>query len=107
MYTLSLLFDLTTARVRTSLAKGMIPGVEGSILKLAAAEVGTALADAGCTLLGPAGVLTDGDGPEAGRWPAALLGSIAMHIGGGTDEIQRNIIGEVVLGLPREPAVSS
>jgi alkylation response protein AidB-like acyl-CoA dehydrogenase len=107
VYTLSLLFDLTTARVRTSLARGMIPGVEGSILKLAAAEVGTALADAGCTLLGPAGVLTDGDGPEAGRWPAALLGSIAMHIGGGTDEIQRNIIGEVVLGLPREPAVSS
>ena len=47
------------------------------------------------------------DGPEAGRWPAALLGSIAMHIGGGTDEIQRNIIGEVVLGLPAEPAVSS
>jgi alkylation response protein AidB-like acyl-CoA dehydrogenase len=107
VYTLSLLFDLTTARVRTSLAKGMIPGVEGSILKLAAAEVGTALAAAGCTLLGPAGVLTGSDGPEAGRWPAALLGSIAMHIGGGTDEIQRNIIGEVVLGLPREPAVSS
>jgi alkylation response protein AidB-like acyl-CoA dehydrogenase len=107
VYTLSLLFDLTTARVRTSLSKGMIPGVEGSILKLFAAQVGTALTETGCDLLGPAGTLTDADGPEAGRWPAALLGSIAMHIGGGTDEIQRNIIGEVVLGLPREPAVSS
>ncbi len=105
VYTLSLLFDLTTARVRTSLSRGMIPGLEGSILKLAAAQVGTALADAGTTLLGPAGVLTGDDGPEHGRWPDALLGSIAMHIGGGTDEIQRNIIGEVVLGLPREPAV--
>ena len=106
VYTLSLLFDLTTARVRTSLARGMIPGVEGSILKLFASQVGTALTETGCELLGPAGVLTGGDGPEAGRWPAALLGSIAMHIGGGTDEIQRNIIGEVVLGLPREPAVT-
>jgi len=103
VYTLSLLFDLTTARVRTSLARGTIPGVEGSILKLAAAQVGTALTEVGCTVLGPAGTITDGDGPEGGRWPAALLGSIAMHIGGGTDEIQRNIIGEVVLGLPREP----
>ncbi len=106
VYTLSLLFDLTTARVRSSLARGMIPGLEGSILKLAAAQLGTALADAGCTLLGPGGVLTGTDGPEGGRWPDALLGSIAMHIGGGTDEIQRNIIGEVVLGLPREPAVT-
>jgi alkylation response protein AidB-like acyl-CoA dehydrogenase len=106
VYTLSLLFDLTTARVRTSLARGMIPGVEGSILKLFAAQVGTALTETGCELLGPAGVLTGDDGPEAGRWPAALLGSIAMHIGGGTDEIQRNIIGEVVLGLPREPPVN-
>ncbi|HEX9259255.1 MAG TPA: acyl-CoA dehydrogenase family protein [Acidimicrobiales bacterium] len=106
VYTLSLLFDLTTARVRTSLARGMIPGMEGSILKLAAAHLGTALADAGCSLLGPAGLLTGAGAPEHGRWPEARLGSIAMHIGGGTDEIQRNIIGEVVLGLPREPTVS-
>jgi alkylation response protein AidB-like acyl-CoA dehydrogenase len=105
VYTLSLLFDLTTARVRTSLARGMIPGVEGSILKLAAAQLGTAVADTGCNLLGPSGVLTGEAAPEHGRWADAMLGSIAMHIGGGTDEIQRNIVGEVVLGLPREPAV--
>jgi alkylation response protein AidB-like acyl-CoA dehydrogenase len=105
VYTLSLLFDLTTARVRTSLAKGMIPGLEGSILKLAAAQLGTAVADTGCNLLGPSGVLVGENATERGRWVDALLGSFAMHIGGGTDEIQRNIIGEVVLGLPREPAV--
>jgi len=107
VYTLSMLFDLTTARVRSSLARGMIPGMEGSILKQAAAQLGTALTEAGCNLLGPAGVLTHADGPEDGRWAEALLGSIAMHIGGGTDQIQRNIIGEVVLGLPREPAVTA
>ena len=85
----------------------MIPGVEGSILKLAPRRSAPRVADAGVHVLGPAGVLDVATAPRRGRWPAALLGSIAMHIGGGTDEIQRNIIGEVVLGLPREPAVSS
>jgi alkylation response protein AidB-like acyl-CoA dehydrogenase len=106
LYTLARVFDLTTSRVRSSLARGAIPGVEGSVLKLAAAQLGTALADAGCDVLGESGSLTGDVAPEGGRWPDALLGSFAMHIGGGTDEIQRNIIGEAVLGLPREPAVN-
>jgi alkylation response protein AidB-like acyl-CoA dehydrogenase len=96
--------ELTNARVRTGIARTGIPGVEGSILKLAIAQLGTAVADAGVDVLGPAGQL---DGPAAldgGRWPEGLVGSFAMHIGGGTDEIQRNIIAEMVLGLPREPA---
>ncbi|HJR24333.1 MAG TPA: acyl-CoA dehydrogenase family protein, partial [Acidimicrobiales bacterium] len=96
-------FDLTTARVRAAMARGGIPGPEGSILKLAIAQLGTRLADVGTTLLGPAGLLLGDGAPEGGRWPEALLGSFAMHIGGGTDEVQRNIVGEVVLGLPREP----
>ena len=102
--TLGRLLDLTNARVRTSLVNGTIPGVEGSILKLAMATFGTKLAELGARLLGPAGVIVGPDAPEAGRWPDAVLGNIAMHIGGGTDEVQRNIIGELVLGLPREPA---
>ncbi len=53
VYALSRIFDLTTARVRTNLARAMIPGVEGSILKQAEARLATAVADAGCTLLGP------------------------------------------------------
>ncbi len=103
VYALGRIFDLTTARVRSAMLRGGIPGVEGSILKLAVAQLGTLLADVGTTLLGPAGMLTGKGAPEGGRWPDALLGSFAMHIGGGTDEVQRNIIGEVVLGLPREP----
>jgi acyl-CoA dehydrogenase len=102
-FTLGRLFDLTNARVRTSMARGGIPGVEGSILKLAIAELGTLVADLGVDLLGQGGAIVAEDAPEAGRWPEALLGSFAMHIGGGTDEVQRNIIGEMVLGLPREP----
>jgi acyl-CoA dehydrogenase len=103
VFTAGRLFDLTNARVRTSMAKGGIPGVEGSILKLAIAQLGTAVADLGMALLGAGGALVGDDAPEAGRWPEALLGAFAMHIGGGTDEVQRNIIGEMVLGLPREP----
>jgi alkylation response protein AidB-like acyl-CoA dehydrogenase len=103
VHTLGRLFDLTNARVRTALATGGIPGVEGSILKLAIAQLGTAVADLGVTVCGPAGMLTGADAPEGGRWAEALLGAFAMHIGGGTDEVQRNIVGELVLGLPREP----
>jgi alkylation response protein AidB-like acyl-CoA dehydrogenase len=103
IFTLGRLFDLTNARVRTSIARNGIPGVEGSILKLAIAELGTRVAELGVDLLGAGGSLLGEDAPEAGRWPEALLGSFAMHIGGGTDEVQRNIIGEMVLGLPREP----
>ena len=105
VYGLGKVLDLTTARVKASLSRGMIPGIEGSILKLAMARLGTELAAAGTDLLGPAGGWVGAGAPEDGRWPDALLGSFAMHIGGGTDEIQRNIIGESVLGLPREPSV--
>jgi alkylation response protein AidB-like acyl-CoA dehydrogenase len=103
VFTLGRIFDLTNARVRTSMARGEIPGVEGSILKLAIAAHGTAVAELGTSLLGAAGALVGDGAPEDGRWPDALLGSFAMHIGGGTDEVQRNIVGELVLGLPREP----
>jgi acyl-CoA dehydrogenase len=103
-YSLARLFDLTTARVRTALSRNAIPGPEVSVLKLFAAVTGTALADAGVDLLGAGGALAGDDGFEGGRWSDGLLDSFAMHIGGGTDEIQRNIIGETVLGLPREPS---
>ena len=85
---------------------GQIPGPESSVLKLAAADVldGSRRGSA-CAVLGPAGTLVDGDDADEGRWAQALLACSAMHIGGGTDQIQRNIIGETVLGLPREPAV--
>jgi alkylation response protein AidB-like acyl-CoA dehydrogenase len=102
-YTQARLFDLTTARVRTALSHHAIPGPEVSILKLFAALAGTELADLGAEILGPSGLLWGDDGPDGGRWASGVLASFAMHIGGGTDEIQRNIIGETVLGLPREP----
>ena len=54
-------------------------------------------------ILGPAGMLWAPDGPEGGRFAHAFVFSPASSIYGGTDEIQRNIISERTLGLPREP----
>ena len=56
-----------------------------------------------CDILGPAATLWDPDGPRAGRYAEALVFAAASSIYGGTDQIQRNVIGERALGLPREP----
>jgi alkylation response protein AidB-like acyl-CoA dehydrogenase len=54
-------------------------------------------------ILGPSGALVDDDGVEHGHFTDAFVFSPSSSIYGGTNEIQKNIIGEKVLGLPREP----
>ena len=51
-------------------------------------------------LEGPAGMLVHDDAPYGGRFQDLFMGQWAPRIGGGTDQVQRNIIGERVLGLP-------
>jgi alkylation response protein AidB-like acyl-CoA dehydrogenase len=93
-------------------------GAEGSLGKLANSVVGRRLADWAPVLLGPEGTILEGgyDKPESmalmrsgRRGPGALqrgaVGSPGIAIAGGTDQIQRNIIGDRVLGLTREPAM--
>ena len=56
-------------------------------------------------LLGAAGMLAGADAPDRGRWSTELVGHFSYRIGGGTDEMQRNLIGERVLGLPPDQRV--
>jgi alkylation response protein AidB-like acyl-CoA dehydrogenase len=71
--------------------------------KLVYSEYGQDLAELGCEILGPAGALWmgDPDAPADAEWPRAYMNSFGMTIGGGTSEIQRNILGERILGLPK------
>ena len=54
---------------------------------------------------GAGGMLAGADALDGGRWQMEFLGQWSSKIGGGTDEIQRNTIGEKVLALPPEPRV--
>jgi len=92
-------------RVQTSISQGRAPGAEASILKLAVSAQSALLGDLGLALLGPAGTASDGRVAEADFWRDKFVGQWSMRIGGGTDQMQRNQIGERVLGLPREPKV--
>jgi len=96
---------LTRARARARAEAGRTPGPEGSGGKLAGSETFKAAADTAMSLLGPAGVA--GDDPEADEWRTLFLTAPSVSIRGGTDEIQRNIVGERVLGLPAEPRVDT
>jgi alkylation response protein AidB-like acyl-CoA dehydrogenase len=75
---------------------------EHSYLKLASSELGKELFELGMDLQGPWGAVVDPErGEENGRWSHAWFVSFAGTIAGGTSQIQRNIIAQRVLGLPR------
>jgi len=94
---------LTRFRNLTRMIRGEAPGPEGSILKLTGSELGTRVADAAGELLGMHALLNEPTAavPDAPRWFNRLLAARQYTISAGTSEIQRNIIGERVLGLPK------
>jgi alkylation response protein AidB-like acyl-CoA dehydrogenase len=82
-------------------------GGEGNIAKLRNSEMLRLARDLGSAILGPGATLIGPDSPTAGEVQELVLMSPAPSIYGGTDQVQRNIIGERVLGLPKEPGPSS
>jgi alkylation response protein AidB-like acyl-CoA dehydrogenase len=96
--------EWTAARARGARALGRPPGPEGSLGKLAASELARRANRAHTLIAGADATASEGDDPGAETVLEVLLSTPAQSIAGGTDEIQRNIIGENVLGLPREPA---
>jgi acyl-CoA dehydrogenase len=94
---------LTSLRSVTRRLRGEPPGPEGSVLKLAFTDAYVRMAETAAGLLGVRGQLwrESPRAPDGGRWAFQTLFARRFAIAGGTSEIQRNIIGERVLGLPR------
>jgi alkylation response protein AidB-like acyl-CoA dehydrogenase len=85
---------LHNCRTMTRLARGELPGAESSIVKLFWADLTQELTALALDALGA-------DAQLGGRWQQRMLWSRCASIAGGTNEIQRNIIAQRVLGLPR------
>jgi alkylation response protein AidB-like acyl-CoA dehydrogenase len=85
--------------------RGVSPGPEASVAKLLTSEVDQAMANFGLDLAGPAGTLLPGspDAAKKGNVAKSYLLMRAATFGAGTSEIQRNVIAEKLLGLPRDP----
>ncbi len=96
--------EWTALRAKTARALGRPPGSEGSIGKLATSEVARRSNALHTKIAGAHGMLKETDDPLGEVIAEVLVSTPAQSIAGGTDEIQHNIIGENILGLPKEPA---
>ncbi len=101
MYIHSRVESMTNRRA-ADLAKSGTPGPEGSLGKLLWTEGMNQMSDLVSSILGAKLVADSGEWGTF-EWGAHVLGAPGYRIAGGSDEVQRNIIGERVLGLPREP----
>ena len=99
--------EWTAHRARSAQAQGRPQGPEGSLGKLAASHVARAAARVHTQISGADALLSGADGPLNGTIAEILVSVPATSIAGGTDEIQRNIIAERVLGMPKEPSVDT
>ena len=90
-------------RSQTALSQGRSSGAEASVMKLAYGRFMKALTETAMAAQGAAGMLGRADVVDDGTWLRRFLHSPSLRIAGGSDQVQANIIGERVLGLPGEP----
>jgi 3-oxochol-4-en-24-oyl-CoA dehydrogenase len=98
------LLRLIRLRTVTARIRGEPPGAESSIRKILADEHGQRIMGLAKDLCGPGGMLVDHGplGQAADLWHHGFLFAPALTVGGGTGEVQRNIVAERVLGLPHD-----
>ena len=89
-------------RLQTALSQGTPLGAEASVMKLFYAEHIRRLAELAVSIEGPEGALMR-DAAGDGLWQSRMLSALSIKIAGGTNEVQHNVLGERVLGLPPEP----
>lgn len=104
LHSLDRLGRVSSLRARANAKRGMgLTGAEPNLAKLGQSEVARLVRDLGPKILGAGGMLSEQDAPDEGVVAEMSLFSAATSIYGGSDQVQRNIIGERVLGLPKEP----
>ena len=104
LYIESEILRLIRLRTVTAAIKGTQPGPEASVRKILADEHGQRIMELAVDMAGPGGMLTDVGplGSPPALWNFGFLFSPALTVGGGTGDVQRNIVAEKVLGLPHD-----
>ena len=90
-------------RVQTSISQGTAAGAVSSVLKLGYTKLQTEFNDFAMSIAGASGMLGADDDPGTHRRAQQFLNQWSSKLGGGTDQVQRNIVGERILGLPGDP----
>ncbi len=106
LYTKMSVSRYTNQRAMDKVKSGQAPGPEMSIAKMALTSIMTDTSDFVTRALGPRITADTGEWGTF-SWAGYVLGTPGMRIAGGTDEVLRNIVGERVLGMPKEPGIDT
>ena len=105
LYAMETVKSLVAMRTRAELKAGKVPGPGGSLGKLSGSIISQRVRAIAHNIAGLDGIAWELEGDDGQQLSRHVLNSFQDGIAGGTDEIQRNIIGDRVLGLPRDISV--